>query len=225
MKKHQTLPLTDFIEYPVKEMINRSKTFYQEIRRRHSVRSFSDRPVPLEIIEECIKAAGTAPSGANHQPWHFSIIGSAEMKKQIREKAEEVEHQFYEENKAGDAWLSALTPLGTDSKKPFLETAPWLIAIFAERRGGVEKDMDLKNYYVKDSVGIATGFLIQALHNAGLVTLTHTPNPMKFLNEICNRPAHNQATILLVVGYPSEEATIPVHATIKKPLEDIVSYF
>ncbi len=225
MKKHQDLPLTDFIEYPVNEMINRSKTFYQEIRRRHSVRSFSDRPVPLEIIEECIRAAGTAPSGANHQPWHFSIIGSAEMKKQIREKAEEVERQFYEENKAGDVWLSALTPLGTDAKKPFLETAPWLIAIFAERRGGVEKDMDLKNYYVKDSVGIATGFLIQALHNAGLATLTHTPNPMKFLNEICNRPAHNQATILLVVGYPSEEATIPIHSTIKKPLEDIVSYF
>ncbi len=225
MKKHQALPLTDFIEYPVKEMISRSKIFYQEIRRRHSVRSFSDRPVPLEIIEECIKAAGTAPSGANHQPWHFSIIGSAEMKKQIREKAEEVERQFYEENKAGDAWLSALSPLGTDAKKPFLETAPWLIAIFAERRGGVNKDMDLKNYYVKDSVGIATGFLIQALHNAGLVTLTHTPNPMKFLNTMCNRPAHNQATILLVVGYPSEEATIPIHSTIKKPLEDIVSYF
>ncbi len=225
MQEHDSLPLSDYIEYPVDEMLQRSETFYQEIKRRHSIRDFSDRPVPREIIENCIRAAGTAPSGANHQPWHFAIIGSQDVKKQVREKAEEEERKFYDKQQAGKEWLDALTPLGTDASKPFLEHAPWLVAIFAERRGGVEAGMDMKNYYIKESVGIATGFLIQALHNAGLGTLTHTPSPMNFLTEVCNRPATSKAYVLLVTGYPAEGVTIPEHSTIKKPLADIVSYF
>ena len=142
----------------------------------------------------------------------------------MREKAEQEERNFYDQRKAGEEWLDALKPLGTDSSKPFLETAPWLIAIFAERRGGVEKGMDRKNYYVPESVGIATGFLIAALHKAGLTSLTHTPNPMKFLNEICARPKTDKPYILMVVGYPAEGATIPKHAIVKKSLEDITTY-
>ncbi len=225
MQEHNRLPLSDYKEYPLEEMLQRSESFYQDICRRHSVRDFSDRPVPREIIDQCILAAGTAPSGANHQPWHFAVIGSKAVKKQVREAAEAEERKFYEKQAAGKEWLDALTPLGTDASKPFLESAPWLIAIFAERRGGVKAGMDGKNYYVKESVGIATGFLIQALHNAGLATLTHTPSPMNFLTSICNRPATNKPYILLVTGYPAEGATIPKHATIKKSLSDIVSYF
>jgi len=225
MQEHDNLPLSDYIEYPVEEMLERSESYYHHIKRRHSVRDFSDRPVPREIIENCIKTAGTAPSGANHQPWHFAVIGSKDVKKQVREKAEEEERKFYDKQQAGKEWLDALAPLGTDASKPFLEYAPWLIAIFAERRGGVEAGMDKKNYYIKESVGIATGFLIQALHNAGLATLTHTPIPMNFLNGICERPATSKAYILLVTGYPAEGVTIPKYATIKKPLEDIVTYF
>lgn len=224
MQAHDHIPLEDFHELPSEEMLSRAKQFYEEIKTRHSIRDFSERPVDRQIIDECIKAAGTAPSGANHQPWHFAVIGSPEVKKAVREKAEQEERNFYDHRKAGEEWLEALKPLGTDSCKPFLEKAPWLIAIFAERRGGVEKGMDKKNYYVPESVGIATGFLIAALHKAGLATLTHTPNPMKFLNEICDRPKTDKAYILMVVGYPAEGATIPQHATIKKPLEDITTY-
>ncbi|MCJ8297467.1 MAG: nitroreductase family protein [Pseudomonadales bacterium] len=224
MQKHDSLLLPDYIEYPESEMLERSEKFYQDLRRRHTVRDFSDRPVPREIIDHCLRAAGTAPSGANHQPWHFTVIGSSEVKAKIRLQAEIEERRFYEDRRAGQEWLDALSPLGTDSSKPYLEAAPWLIAIFAERRGGVEVGMDQKNYYVPESVGIATGFLISALHNAGLVALTHTPKPMNFLNEICNRPSSNKAYILMVVGYPAQEATIPQHATIKKPLKDIVTY-
>lgn len=225
MKPHDKVPLTDFQEYPVEEMKARAEEFYADMRRRHTVREFSDRAVPREIIENCLRAAGTAPSGANHQPWHFSLIGNPEMKYQVRLRAEQEERGFYDEGKAGKEWLDALAPLGTDSSKPYLEHAPWLIAIFAQRRGGVEIGMEHKNYYVSESVGIATGFLIAALHNAGLATLTHTPKPMNFLNEICQRPEHERAYILLVAGYPAEGATVPVHATIKKPFEDIVSIF
>ena len=225
MKPHQCLPLPDYQEYSEQQMLERSKTFYQEIRRRHTVRDFSNRPVSKEIIENCILAAGTAPSGANHQPWHFALIGSDEAKAQVREKAELEERKFYDERKAGEEWLNALAPLGTDSSKPYLQSAPWLIAIFAERRGGIEAGMSEKNYYVPESVGIATGFLINALHNAGLVTLTHTPKPMNFLNDICERPATDKPYILLVTGYPQEGATIPTHATVKKSLEDISSYW
>jgi nitroreductase len=223
MNQHDSVPLTDFIEYPRDEMINRAKQFHREIKRRHTIRYFSDRAVPKEVIEESILAAGTAPSGANHQPWHFAVIQSPEAKLQVRQRAEEEERAFYA-GRAGEEWLDALKPLGTDDSKPYLETAPYLIAIFAQRRGGVTVAEERKNYYINESVGIACGFLIAALHNAGLGTLTHTPKPMNFLNEICGRPSIEKPYLLLVVGYPSEDATIPVHATVKKPLTDILSY-
>jgi len=205
-------------------MHQRSSSFLANISRRHSVRSFSSRAVPKEIIQQCIQAAGTAPSGANHQPWHFALIGSDAIKAEIRLQAEQEEQRFYGEKRGGEEWLKALAPLGTDASKPYLVKAPWLIAIFAERRGGVEIGMENKNYYVAESVGIATGILITALHNAGLVTLTHTPKPMGFLNKICGRPDSNKAYILMVVGYPEEDATVPQHALIKKSLDDITSY-
>ena len=223
MSEHETLPLSDFRSYPEPEMQARAAAFYDEIRRRHSLRDFSDRPVPRAIIETCIRAAGTAPSGANHQPWHFAAIGDPATKALVREKAEAEERAFYG-GKAGEEWLEALAPLGTDAEKPFLETAPWLIAIFAQRRGGPEAGQDLKNYYVSESVGIATGFLICALHHAGLATLTHTPKPMGFLNEICGRPDSERPFVLLVTGYPAADARIPRHATIKKALEEISSF-
>jgi nitroreductase len=225
MQVHDSFPLPDYEERSVEQMLERSAAFYEQIRCRHSVRDFSDRAVPKEVIENCIRAAGTAPSGANHQPWHFAMIGSDKIKAEVREKAEKEERGFYDDKKAGEEWLDALTPLGTDSSKPYLQSAPWLIAIFAERRGGVEAGMDRKNYYVPESVGIATGFLINALHNAGLVTLTHTPKPMNFLNEICQRPVTDKPFILLVAGYPAKDATIPAHSTIKKSLQDISSYW
>lgn len=224
MQPHDSLPLSDFVEYSVEEMRRRAEAFHAEIRRRHSLRDFSDRPVPRGIVETCIRAAGTAPSGANHQPWHFAAIGDPAVKAVVREKAEAEERAFYG-GKAGEDWLQALSPLGTDAEKPFLETAPWLIAVFAQRRGGPEAGQDLKNYYVSESVGIATGFLICALHLAGLATLTHTPKPMGFLNEICGRPESERPFVLLVTGYPAADATIPRHATIKKPLEEIASFF
>ncbi|MCL4104552.1 UNVERIFIED_CONTAM: hypothetical protein GTU68_047514 [Idotea baltica] len=205
-------------------MIERSEYFYEQIKRRHSVRNFSSRPVSKTVIENCIRAAGTAPSGANHQPWHFAAIGSSENKAAVREKAELEERAFYDDRKAGEVWLNALEPLGTDADKPFLETAPWLIAIFAQRKGGVSVEDEQKNYYVPESVGIATGFLINALHSSGLATLTHTPNPMKFLNEVCDRPKTERAYLLLVTGYPEENATVPEHALIKKSLEDISTF-
>lgn len=223
MQPADHLPLTDFREYPQDGMRARAEAFYREIRRRHSLRDFSGRPVPRGIIEHCLRAAGTAPSGANHQPWHFAVIGDPAVKALVREKAEAEERAFYG-GKAGAAWLKALAPLGNDAEKPFLETAPWLIAIFAQRRGGPEAGMDLKNYYVSESVGIATGFLICALHHAGLATLTHTPKPMGFLNEVCGRPESERPFVLLVTGYPAPDATIPPHATVKKPLEEITSF-
>lgn len=223
MREHDSLPLSDFIEYPPDEMRTRAEALYADLRRRHSLRDFSPRPVPRAVIETAIRTAGTAPSGANHQPWHFAVIGDSAVKAQVREKAEAEEQAFYA-GKAGEEWLDALEPLGTDADKPFLETAPWLIAIFAQRRGGPGAGMDRKNYYVSESVGIATGFLICALHHAGLATLTHTPKPMGFLNEICGRPDAERPFILLVTGYPAEDARIPRHATLKKPLEEIASF-
>lgn len=222
MKEHDALPLSDYLEYPMEEMLARAQAFREEISRRHTIRDFSDRAVPQDIIDACIAAASTAPSGANHQPWHFCAIQSAEIKSKIRIAAEEEERAFYT-GRASEEWLDALSPLGTDAQKPFLETAPWLIAIFAQRRGGPKGDENLKNYYVTESVGIATGILITALHHAGLVTLTHTPAPMSFLTEICGRPKDEKPFLLLVAGYPDEKATIPAHAVEKKPLNVIRS--
>ncbi|MDO6445847.1 nitroreductase family protein [Colwellia sp. 1_MG-2023] len=220
MQSHDASPLTDYVEYSCEEMLTRSETFYAEIKRRHSIRSFSNRPVPQEIIENCIKAAATAPSGANHQPWHFVAVHSDDIKKQIREQAESHERSFYE-GRAGEEWLDALKPLGTDASKPYLEEAPWLIAIFSQKKGGIHIDDNNTNYYVHESVGIATGFLINALHSSGLVTLTHTPKPMSFLSKICQRPENDRAYMLIITGYPAEDATVPHHALVKKSFDEV----
>lgn len=223
MRDHDADPLNDYIEYPLAEMLKRSEQFYQDIKRRHSIRQFSDRPVPREIIENCLRAAGTAPSGANHQPWHFAAIHSTEVKKQVRKQAELHEQGFYN-GRAGEEWLEALEPLGTDAQKPYLEHAPWLIAIFSQKKGGLSIEDQNTNYYVHESVGIATGFLINALHSSGLVTLTHTPKPMSFLSKICNRPDNERAYMLLIVGYPANNASVPHHASTKKSLNDITTF-
>jgi nitroreductase len=220
---YQPVPLPDYRELPIEEMRERAAAFYAEIRCRHTVREFSSRPVPRDIIETCILAAGTAPNGANHQPWHFAVIGDPALKAQIRAAAEAEERAFYA-GRAGEEWLEALAPLGTDPDKPFLEEAPWLIAIFGERRSASADGKLRKNYYVPESVGIATGLLIAALHKAGLATLTHTPNPMGFLNQLCGRDPQDKAYILMVVGYPREGATIPAHALEKKPLDQIATF-
>lgn len=223
MKPHDATPLFDFHEIPPPEMLRAAETFHASMRRRHSLREFSNRPVDRDIIATCIATAGLAPSGANHQPWHFAAIGSNEVKRRVRLAAEAEEKAFYE-GKAGEAWLEHLAPLGTDASKPFLEDAPWLIAVFAQKKGGIAEDGKTKNYYVMESVGIAVGFLIAALHHAGLATLTHTPAPMGFLNNICGRPASEKPFLLLVAGFPAEGATIPSHAQIKKPLGVIASW-
>jgi nitroreductase len=216
-------PLTDFRWRPEDDVAVRARDFYEEMRRRRTVRDFSDRPVPRAAIEWALKAAGTAPSGANLQPWHFVVVESAAAKRRIRLAAEEEERAFYS-GRAPKEWLDALAPLGTDASKPFLETAPYLIAIFAQKYGLLPDGRRVTHYYVPESVGIATGLLIAALHTAGLATLTHTPSPMGFLNEICGRPKHEKPYLLLVTGYPAADAKTPRHARIKKPLEEISSW-
>lgn len=218
-----SVPLPDYAEAPTDEMRQRACEFYAEIRTRHTVREFSPRSVPRDIIEQCLLAAGTAPSGANHQPWHFSVITDPALKRRVREGAEAEEKVFYE-GRAGQEWLDALRPLGTDANKAFLEIAPYLICIFGARRSPGADGRVRKNYYVPESVGIATGFLIAALHRAGLATLTHTPAPMGFLNEICGRPENDKPYIVLVTGYPARDATIPLYATRKKPLSEIATF-
>ncbi len=203
------------------EMLDRADDFLAEFRRRRTVRDFSDRPVPRAVIERCIAAAGTAPSGANRQPWHFAAVGDPEIKQRIREAAEAEERAFYG-GKAGDEWLEALAPLGTDANKPFLEIAPWLIVVFQQNYGLTPEGTRLKHYYVQESVGIATGFLIAALHHCGLATLTHTPSPMKFLAEILGRPPNERAVMILVAGHPAPDATVPDIS--KKPLDAIASF-
>jgi nitroreductase len=223
MKAHDSVPLMDHIELPPERMLEESRAFLERMKRRHTVRAFSDRPVDAAVIEAAIAAAGLAPSGANHQPWHFCAIGSSEKKKTLRALAEKEEREFYA-GKAGEAWLDALAPLGTDAHKPYLEHAPWIIAIFGQRKGGIDEDGEQQNYYVPESVGIAMGFLIAALHHAGLCMLTHTPKPMTFLNDLCARPKSEKPYLLLVVGYPAEGATVPLHALKKKPLDQIASF-
>jgi nitroreductase len=204
-------------------MEERANAFYDEMRRRRSVRDFSDRPVPQAIIESCLKAAGTAPSGANLQPWHFVVIRDPDTKKRIREAAEEKERAFYM-RRAPDAWLEALSPLGTDIEKPFLTKAPYLLAVFGKAYGLDPDGERVAHYYVKESVGLATGILITALHHAGLSTLTYTPSPMGFLNEILERPKNERPYLLLVVGRPADDVTVPASAYEKKPLEDFVTF-
>jgi iodotyrosine deiodinase len=208
MTDPQFIPLTTYHEYLVDEMKQRAIDFCAEMQRRRSVRHFSDRPVPREIIERCLRAAGTAPSGANRQPWYFVVVENDALKRQIRTAAEEVEKEFYH-RRASDEWMKALAQLGTDEHKPFLEMAPYLIAIFVQRYGKLTGEHTLKQYYALESVGIATGILIAAIHHAGLVALPYTPSPMGFLNDILGRPANERPFLLLVVGYPADDAVVP----------------
>jgi iodotyrosine deiodinase len=214
------VPLT-FHPRSQEETRQSAETFLTEMSTRRTVRHFSDRPVERVVVEQCLLVAGSAPSGANLQPWHFVVVGDAAVKRRIREDAETEEREFYSK-RAPQEWLDALAPLGTDDRKPFLETAPYLIAVFAQSYGVLADGRKVKNYYVQESVGIATGMLITALHHCGLVSLTHTPSPMGFLNAILNRPANEKPYLLLVVGYPAADAMVP--AIRKKPLEDIVTF-
>lgn len=221
---YQPLPLPDRVQLPDDQALAAAEAFRDYMKKRHSVRHYSSRPVPEAVVTACIEAAGLAPSGANHQPWHFALIGDPAMKARVRAAAEEEERAFYSGG-AGDEWLAALEPIGTGVDKPHLTDAPWLIVIFAQRWGVTEDGTRYKNYYVPESVGIATGFLIAALHHAGLVCLEHTPNPMKFLPAMCGRPDSEKAVMILPVGYPAEEATVPAVAKRKKPLRDILTVF
>ncbi|MBL1212242.1 MAG: nitroreductase family protein [Ignavibacteriae bacterium] len=221
MEEAKHIPYKDFKEIPVDKMIYNSKEFLENVSRRRSIRNFSARQVPLEIINNCILAAGSAPSGANMQPWHFAVVSNSKTKTRIRAAAEEEEREFYS-SRAPQEWLDALKPIGTDADKPFLVTAPYLIVIFEKRFENLPDGTKVKQYYTKESVGIATGILITALHLSGLATLTHTPSPMNFLNAILERPANEKPYLVLVAGYPADEATVP---NIKrKSLSEIASF-
>lgn len=221
MNDYPTVPLKTYKEFPVDEMRTRVQDFHTDLDRRRSVREFSDRPVPRDIIETALKAGSTAPSGANLQPWHFVVVSGAKTKKRIREAAEVEEREFYE-HRASQEWLDALAPLGTDSNKPFLEAAPYLIAVFLQKFGTLPDGRKVKHYYPTESTGIASGMLITALHRAGLATLTHTPSPMKFLNEILGRPKSERPFLLLVVGYPADGVEVPDIK--RKALEEFASF-
>lgn len=222
MKDHESVPYS-LNSLSDDESIARARSMRDKLKTRRTCRYFSDKPVPRQVIEAAIEAAGSAPNGANHQPWHFAVVSSPEKKRAIREAAEAEERAFYS-GKASEEWLEALAPLGTDPDKGFLEIAPWLIVVFAQRKGGIDEDGTTQNYYVTESVGIACGMLIATLHEAGCSTLTHTPSPMGFLREVCERPEHEKPLMIVVVGHPSEDASVPSHALKKKPLEQIASW-
>lgn len=216
------LALEGYREYPLQEMAERAREFADEMGRRRTVRDFSDRPVPRELIETCLRAAGSAPSGANQQPWHFVAVSDPAVKRRIREAAEAEEREFYA-HRAPPEWLEVLAPLGTDERKPFLEIAPWLIAVFIRRFNRNPDGTKRKHYYTDESVGLATGLLLAAVHHAGLASLTHTPSPMKFLNDILGRPKDlERPFLLLVVGYPAADARVPDIS--RKPLAEIASF-
>lgn len=218
---YSPLPIPDLPDLSDDQMRSEAAAFRDHMKTRHSIRDFSDRPVPRDVIEACVAAAGLSPSGANQQPWHFVAISDPAMKSEIRAAAEAEEQKFYSGG-AGDAWLKALEPIGTGVSKPHLDIAPWLIVIFAQRWG--ERDGEkIKHYYVPESVGIATGVLITALHRAGLSCLTHTPNPMKFLNDLLGRPDAEKPIMILAVGHPAPDATVPAIAKRKKPLDQILT--
>ena len=222
MTNYNFIPLPDQPQLDDDEMIRRADDFYTHIRKRRTVRDFSSRPVPRAVIEKAILAAGTAPNGANKQPWHFAVISSDDIKSRLREAAEEEEREFYG-GRAPDSWLKDLEQFATDEHKPFLEVAPWLIVVFRQTYGINEEDGSRDNhYYVPESVGIACGMLLTALHTAGLVTLTHTPSPMNFLSEICGRPKNEKATMIVVAGHPADDCTVP--DITKKPLDEIASW-
>lgn len=221
MTVYPFIPLPGYEELPPEEMRQRLGAFYENMNRRRTVREFSDRAIPQGIIEQALRTAGTAPSGANLQPWHFVVVSGPDTKHKIRVAAEEEEQEFYE-HRASAEWLQALEPLGTDTKKPFLETAPCLIAVFLKKFGHLPNGKKVKHYYPVESTGLATGFLITALHQAGLVCLTHTPSPMSFLNEILDRPKSERPFLLLVTGYPAADATVPDIK--RKPLQEFTSF-
>ena len=221
MKETKFVPLSGYREYPLDEMEMRAGEFSNEMQRRRSVRQFSDRPVSQKIIEDCLKAAGSAPSGANLQPWHFVVVSAPEIKRKIREAAEKEEREFYKK-RAPKEWLEVLAPLGTDERKPFLETAPYLIIIFQKRYDVLPDGRKVKTYYPSESTGIAAGILISAIHHAGLASLTHTPSPMGFLNKILDRPRHEKPFLILVVGYPARDAVVPDIR--RKVLDEIATF-
>ncbi len=214
------IPL-EFGEQSENEMKDRAERFASFATQRRTVRQFSDRPIPAGVLEACLRTAGSAPSGANLQPWHFVVVTDPETKRRIREGAEQEEEAFYD-RRAPQEWLDAVEPFNTLPEKPFLEQAPCLIAIFAQRTGADKDGRRPKHYYVNESVGIATGLLITAVHHAGLVSLTHTPSPMRFLNEILDRPDHERPFLLLVVGYPADDATVPDIQ--RKPVNEISTF-
>ncbi|MFZ0273927.1 MAG: nitroreductase family protein [Acidobacteriaceae bacterium] len=215
------VPLSTYREFPVQEMVSRAESYRDEMLRRRTIRQFSSRPVPREVIEDCLCVARSAPSGANKQPWHFVVVSDAEVKTKVRTAAEEEERLFYH-GRAPKEWLDALAPLGTDENKPYLETAPNLIVIFAQHYEISADGRKMKNYYVTESVGIATGMLISAIHMAGLAALTHTPSPMGFLNQLLGRPVQEKPFLILVVGYPDGEACVP--GISKKPSEESMTF-
>jgi iodotyrosine deiodinase len=221
MVAYKQVLLPDFHEYSPQEMGQRSAAFLAQMRRRRTIRQFSDRPVPQQVIADCLLAAGTAPNGANLQPWHFVVVSDPQVKRQIREGAEQEEREFYTK-RAPKEWLEALEPFGTDHHKPYLEIAPYLIVIFAKSYALLPDGRRVKNYYVTESVGIATGMLITAVHNAGLASLTHTPSPMGFLNQILERPKNERPFLILVVGYPAPDALVPEIE--KQPLHEIATF-
>ncbi len=215
------VPLEDYRELPDDEMRRRSAAMLAEMRRRRSIRDFSDRPVPRKVIEDCIRTAGTAPSGANMQPWHFAIVEDRAVKRRIREAAEDVEREFYR-RRAPEAWLEAVAPLGTDAEKPFLELAPLLIVVFIQQHGLAPDGAVTKHYYPVESVGIATGMLIAAIHHAGLAALTYTPSPMRFLGEILDRPDNERPMMIIATGRPADDARVPRIG--KKSLDQIATF-
>src|SRR5258705_6877696 len=215
------IPLPDYQEHSPEQMNHRAAEFYDDLRRRGTVGEFSGPAGPVEVIKNCLRAAGTAPNGANMQPWHFVVVSDAAIKQKIRFEAEKEEYEFYH-HKAPQAWLDALAPLGTNEHKPFLETAPFLIVIFAQSYSVLPDGRKVKHYYAQESVGIATGILITAIHHAGLVSLTHTPSPMGFLNDLLGRPVNERPFLILVVGYPAGDAMVPTIT--KKSLEEIATF-
>jgi len=219
--ERQTVPL-EFYRRSATEMLDRASGFRQLMDRRRSVRSFSSQQPAPEVLTQCLHTAGTAPSGANRQPWHFALVQDPKVKREIRLGAEAEEREFYQRRAPAD-WLQALEPLGTDADKPYLEEAPALIVIFGQKYGFDAAGEKIKNYYVPESVGIATGFLIAALHNAGLATLTHTPSPMRFLNRILERPDNEKPTVILVAGFPAEDCEVP--AISRKLPDSYISHF
>lgn len=221
MTKAECYSFKDYYEYSPEEMKKRSAEFYAEMKRRRTVRQFSDRPVPREIIEDCLRTAATAPSGANIQPWSFVVVTDHAVKRQIREKAEKTEREFYLKS-ATRKWVEDLKPLGTNENKPFLEVAPYLIVVFAQRYGLLLDGSKKSHYYVNESVGIATGMLITAVHHAGLVCLTYTPSKMGFLNQILSRPSNERPFLILVVGYPAKDTILP--KIDKKSLQDVAKF-